>query len=178
MAELYVQFGNGITVTYQYLINKHKDELLLHFYCIKTNKSLKIILPDYIILENIGFNEQDVKLFMRFSKANSPFIWELARVNQQLTIDKIKEAVLSIVHEYHIEKVILFGSHASGKNTISSDVDLIVEFKKGTFVSLLTISSIKNRLEEILHVSVDIIHGPIKADDMLEIDNEVILYAA
>ena len=176
MDKLYVQFGNGIMVTYRYLINQ--DSLMLRFYCNKTNRSLRIMLPDYTILENKGFDEKSIKLFLRFAKANSAFIWELARDEQRLTIAKIKEAVLSIVYDYNIEKVILFGSHASGQNTIASDVDLIIEFKSGTAVSLLTMSSIKNRLEEILHVSVDIVHGPIKADDMLTINKEIVLYVA
>ncbi len=33
-------------------------------------------------------------------------------------------------------------------------------------------------MEEALGVDVDIIHGPITEDDMIEVDKEVVLYAA
>ena len=39
---------------------------------------------------------------------------------------------------------------------------------------LLTLSQIKLRLEELL----DIVHGPIRSDDLLEINKEVELYVA
>ena len=38
--------------------------------------------------------------------------------------------------------------------------------------------SSKLSLEEILQLSVDVIHGPVTADDMIEVDKEVVLYAA
>ena len=45
-------------------------------------------------------------------------------------------------------------------------------------ISLLTLSMIKLRLEEILSLGVDIIHGPIKETDLIEIGKVVELYAA
>lgn len=55
-------------------------------------------------------------------------------------------------------------------------MDLIMEFSMP--VSLLTLSMIRLRLEEILNVGVDIIHGPIKETDLIEIGKMVELYAA
>ena len=43
---------------------------------------------------------------------------------------------------------------------------------------LLTLSQIKLRLEELLNLNVDIVHGPIRSDDLLEINKEVELYVA
>ncbi len=43
---------------------------------------------------------------------------------------------------------------------------------------LLTLSQIKLRLEELLNLNVDIVHGPIRNDDLLEINKEVELYVA
>lgn len=57
--------------------------------------------------------------------------------------------------EYPIKKVTLFGSRAEGTDHANSDVDLIMEFSSP--ISLLTLSAIKLKLEEILHVKVDII---------------------
>ncbi len=93
-----------------------------------------------------------------------------------MSIEKIKKAVAALVDEYDISKVILFGSRTSGHDRADSDIDLIVEFSKP--VSLLRLSALKNRLEESTGLSVDIIHGPLRDDDMIEIDDEVVLYAA
>lgn len=81
-----------------------------------------------------------------------------------------------VSHHYPIERVYLFGSRADGTNKSSSDVDLIIEFSKR--VSLLTISSVKVELEEMLNLEVDIIHGPLRETDLIEVEKVVELYAA
>lgn len=93
-----------------------------------------------------------------------------------MTIEQIRNAVISIKDVYPITKVVLFGSRAAGTNKPNSDVDLIIEFSQG--ISLLTLVAIKNKLEGILGVSVDVIHGPITEDDMIEVGEEIELYAA
>lgn len=94
-----------------------------------------------------------------------------------LTIEDIKKVVAEIAPKYNLTKVTLFGSRANGNFREDSDVDLIVEFETYS-VSLVKIFSLKYNLEEIFKVGVDIIHGPIETDDMLEIDKEVEIYAA
>ena len=94
-----------------------------------------------------------------------------------LTIEKIKKAVAEIAPKYNLTKVTLFGSRARGNFREDSDIDLIVEFETYS-VSLIKIFSLKYKLEEIFKVSVDIVHGPVEADDILEIDKEVEIYAA
>ncbi len=94
-----------------------------------------------------------------------------------LTIEEIKKVIEEIAPKYNLKKVILFGSRARGNFRENSDIDLIVEFKTYS-VSLLKIISLKYKLEEILKVGVDIIHGPIEDDDMIEIDKEIEIYAA
>ena len=84
-----------------------------------------------------------------------------------MNIETIKEAILKLVDQYPISKVILFGSRANGTNRENSDIDLIMEF-----------SAIKLNLEEMLHLRVDVIHGPVKESDMIEIGKEIVLYAA
>ena len=93
-----------------------------------------------------------------------------------MSIETIKDAVLQLIGEYPINKVILFGSRANGTCVENSDVDLIMEFSSP--VTLITLSAIKLSLEEMLQLSVDVIHGPVTADDMIEVDKEVVLYAA
>lgn len=93
-----------------------------------------------------------------------------------MNIETIKNAVLKLIDQYPISKVTLFGSRANGTNRENSDIDLIMEFYAP--VTLITLSAIKLGIEEIIHLSVDVIHGPIVADDMIEMDKKVVLYAA
>ena len=58
-----------------------------------------------------------------------------------LTVQQIADGVRIASREYPVRRVELFGSYASGKNTIHSDVDLLVEFNQ-PHVSLLTISAL------------------------------------
>ena len=45
-------------------------------------------------------------------------------------------------------------------------------------VTLITIAKVTQRLEALLNKSVDIIHGPVRDTDLLEIDKEIEVYAA
>ena len=93
-----------------------------------------------------------------------------------MDIEDIRKAVLEVISAYSVSRVVLFGSRADGTNDANSDVDLIMEFHSS--VSLLTLSQIKCELEEKLGLDVDVIHGPIREDDMIEIGKEVELYVA
>ena len=94
-----------------------------------------------------------------------------------LTTEKITKTIENIAPKYNIRKVTLFGSRATKNFRENSDVDLIVEFETKT-ISLFTLAGLMNELEEKFGVSVDIIHGPLKKDSMLEIDKEIEIYAA
>lgn len=93
-----------------------------------------------------------------------------------MTRETIKNAVLTIIPEYPIKRVVLFGSRAAGTNRENSDIDLIMEFSAS--VSLLTLSEIQFRLEDLLGCEVDVIHGPIQETDLIEVNEEIELYAA
>lgn len=93
-----------------------------------------------------------------------------------MTIEMLKSNILTIVNDYPIKRITLFGSRAAGTDREDSDVDLIMEFSIP--ISLLTLSMIKLKLEEILKVGVDIVHGPIEESDLIEIGKVVELYAA
>lgn len=93
-----------------------------------------------------------------------------------MTIEEIREILLTFIPKYSIKKLVLFGSRAEGTNDNDSDVDLIIEFSVP--VTLITLSQIKIDMEEALGLDVDIVHGPISDRDILEINKEVVLYAA
>ena len=94
-----------------------------------------------------------------------------------LTIGKIREGIYMAAREFPITKVELFGSYAEGTNDEKSDVDLLVEFISSS-VSLLTLNSLKYRLEEILDAEVDVVHGPVENGSLIEIGKVVNLYGA
>lgn len=93
-----------------------------------------------------------------------------------MTLEAIKRITTNVIKEYPITKVTLFGSRADNTNKENSDVDFIVEFSEP--VSLITIAKLQLKLESALKLDVDIIHGPLKQDDMIEINNEGEIYAA
>ncbi len=88
-----------------------------------------------------------------------------------MNLETMKKYVCEIASDYPIKRVVLFGSRADGSFREGSDVDLMMEFTAP--VTLLTISRIKLRLEKLLQLSVDIVHGPLREGDLLEIHNEV-----
>ena len=94
-----------------------------------------------------------------------------------LTIEEIKKTVAEIAPKYNLKKVTLFGSRANGTAKENSDVDLIVEFETDA-VSLIKLSALMIKLEEMFGVKVDVIHGPLEAEDFLEVEREIEIYAA
>ena len=91
-------------------------------------------------------------------------------------IEEIRSVISEIAEQYAIKKATLFGSRADGSNRENSDIDLILEFNRP--VTLIFLSGLKLRLEERTGLSVDIIHGPIRESDMIEVGKVVELYAA
>ena len=115
-----------------------------------------------------------VKCIILLSRINESE--RFTEVRESMTEEMIRKAVLSFVTEYPIKKVALFGSRALGTNQEDSDVDLIMEFSAP--ISLLTLSEIQCQLEDMLNLDVDVIHGPIRDTDLIEVGKEIELYAA
>lgn len=92
-----------------------------------------------------------------------------------LDIDVITEGVREVAAEYPVERIQLFGSYAQDRAREESDVDLLVEFTS-LAVSLLTLSSLRRRLEGRLGVSVDLIHVPLPPGSFLDTGKTVTLY--
>ena len=95
-----------------------------------------------------------------------------------LTISQISDVAKIIAEEYPVIKIQLFGSYAEGNNTPESDVDILIEFDSVAVITLLTLCKIKNRMEELLKVAVDVVTLPIPEDSFIEINKVVPLYAA
>lgn len=94
-----------------------------------------------------------------------------------LNLQQIAAGVAVAAKEYPIVKAELFGSYAAGRSSLDSDVDLLVEFSSPQ-ISLITLNSLKYKLEELLGTDVDLIHGPLPEDSMIEIDRRIPLYGA
>ena len=92
-----------------------------------------------------------------------------------LTIDDIKKTVAEIAPKYNLKRVTLFGSRANGNFRDDSDVDLIVDFPKGT--TLLNHISLKHNLEDIFGLNVDVVSRGGLKDSILEIEKEIEIYA-
>ena len=105
---------------------------------------------------------------------------------------KTKEEVLASLKEAErygcSEALFTFGEDADEEESVQQKlaefgyeniVDYVFDICKMTLEEiLLTLSQIKLRLEELLNLNVDIVHGPIRSDDLLEINKEVELYVA
>lgn len=72
-----------------------------------------------------------------------------------LEIAEIKTKVTPILKNAQISKSAIFGSYARGQATTSSDIDILVEYPKGTH--LFKIVELKNALEETLGKKVDLV---------------------
>lgn len=94
-----------------------------------------------------------------------------------ITVEEIKKTVAEIAPKYNLKKVTLFGSRARGNFRKDSDIDLIVEFETES-VSLFTLAGLMIDLEEIFGIKVDVIHGPKEESWLIEIDEEIEIYAA
>ena len=70
-----------------------------------------------------------------------------------MSIEEIKKAVMLIVGNYPISRVVLFGPRANGTAKEDSDVDVCVEMKPNLFNR----AGVKVYLEEILGCAVDVV---------------------
>lgn len=88
----------------------------------------------------------------------------------------IKNVIAPIAKSYGIKRIYLFGSYAKGTATEESDVDLLIE--KGRPMSLLKLSGMRQRVQDALNISVDLVTtAGIEEDFKREIaGTEILLY--
>jgi predicted nucleotidyltransferase len=94
-----------------------------------------------------------------------------------LTHKDIAKSVKEVMRGFPVSRASYFGSYADGRANAQSDLDVLVEFDTEA-VSLLTLIDLKFQLEDALGIPVDVIHAPVPEGSLLEIDNEIPVYAA
>ena len=82
-------------------------------------------------------------------------------------LNEIKEFSRQIGEQFHAQRIILFGSHAHGKVTADSDVDLFVI---GEFEGRSVDKSVEIRMKLRPHVDI-LIRTPEKVQQRIEIDD-------
>ena len=70
-------------------------------------------------------------------------------------MDKVIDKLVSILKKHGAKKIEIFGSYARGEQKETSDLDVIVEFKKRK--SLLELVGIEQELEDALGIKVDLL---------------------
>ena len=73
------------------------------------------------------------------------------------SIEEIYSRILSVIREYKIKAVYLFGSYARGTASESSDVDLLVDTQGSTITGLPSLGGLYADLEEALEKKVDLV---------------------
>jgi len=96
-------------------------------------------------------------------------------VRKMITHERICDAVNRVAPDYPVKKISYFGSYASGRQTDSSDLDILVEFTVPG-ISLIILSELKNKFEDELNIPVDVIHAPVAESSFLDIGNTVRVY--
>ncbi len=71
------------------------------------------------------------------------------------TIKEIESVIVPILKKNKVKKAGIFGSYSQGKQTRNSDIDILVEVKRGT--GLFEFVGIKQELEEKLGKKVDLV---------------------
>ena len=78
-----------------------------------------------------------------------------------LNLDEIKRTLFSrkqeLRRDFGVVEIGIFGSYVRGEQKKHSDVDILVEFKKKSNLSLLDFIGLENYLSDILGVKVDLV---------------------
>jgi len=74
-------------------------------------------------------------------------------VTKEYILDKLRENKNYIQNEFGVEKIGLFGSYATGKQTQNSDIDIFVKFQE---VKFRKIAGLWNYLEDVYHTKIDL----------------------
>ncbi len=63
----------------------------------------------------------------------------------------------SLVREFSIRALYIFGSVARGEDSPGSDIDILVEFEPGARIGLFAFARLQRRLSELLQKKVDLV---------------------
>jgi predicted nucleotidyltransferase len=70
-------------------------------------------------------------------------------------LDELKTRILPVLQHHDVIHAAIFGSFARGEEGEDSDLDILVELKKGK--SLLDLVALKLELEEVLRREIDVV---------------------
>jgi uncharacterized protein len=87
--------------------------------------------------------------------AHTAPIWQL--------LDSHRSAVRRILREHGVRRALVFGSVARGEDTAASDLDLLVELHRPTYVRL---AALREELQEELGIPVDVTVTALLDDDV------------
>ena len=96
-------------------------------------------------------------------------------MDKPYTIEEIKRISIPVAQKYGVKKLALFGSCARGEQSLTSDVDFLIE--KGKIRGLEFFGFI-NDLEDDLGVHVDVLTYDSLKDSLISdaLEDEVVLY--
>ncbi len=83
------------------------------------------------------------------------------RLNQKITMMSLQELNVDrnelddLCQQYHVRRLAIFGSRATGKETPVSDLDLLIEFDEGKSPGL-KFFHLQRQLSQLFRVSVDL----------------------
>ena len=77
--------------------------------------------------------------------------------NKQELINEIKKIKSELETKFDVKEIGIFGSYASGEQNEDSDLDVLVELKNDSKLSLLGLCIFENWLSEVLGVKVDLV---------------------
>jgi uncharacterized protein len=85
------------------------------------------------------------------------------RVKQMKTLQEIQEILRqnknNFFEKYHLTKIGIFGSYVKNRQTIDSDLDILVEFDPRFQFGLLTFCELENYLSALIGIKVDLVMG-------------------
>ena len=77
--------------------------------------------------------------------------------NQDEIIEKLKQFKLELKSKFDVEQIGIFGSYVHNEQNSDSDLDVLVELKKDSRLSLLGLCVFENWLSELLGIKVDLV---------------------
>jgi uncharacterized protein len=77
--------------------------------------------------------------------------------NKKEIINKIKKLKSDLQSRFDVEQIGIFGSFVHEKQTPKSDLDILIELKKESKMSLLGLSIFEDWLSDILGIKVDLV---------------------
>jgi uncharacterized protein len=78
-------------------------------------------------------------------------------MDKKMILRILKEEKSTLQEKYFIEQVGLFGSYATNKNTIKSDIDIVYEMQSGHYLGFDEKSGLEKYLKSILKKKIDLV---------------------